>query len=544
MQGDQALVASAYRWWQRGIIYHIYPRSFQDSGGDGVGDLRGITRRLDYLARLGVDAIWLSPIYPSPMADFGYDVSDYTGIHPLFGSLADFDGLLRETHARGLKLLLDWVPNHTSDEHPWFRESRLSRENPRRDWYFWRDARSDGQPPNNWISEFGGSAWQWDERTGQYYLHTYHVKQPDLNWRNPAVQAAMLDVLRFWLDRGVDGFRVDALRQVIKDEALRDNPPNPDYLPGQDPYHQLHPAHSTDQPGVHDVIRRVRALADTYGDIPLIGELYLPIERLMAYYGPNGSGVHLPTNFHLITAPWSARQIGALVDVYEAALPPHGWPNWTLSNHDRSRVASRVGIEQARVAAMLLLTLRGTPTIYYGEEIGMRDVSIPPEAVQDPWGLSMPGTGLGRDPERTPMQWDASAGAGFTTGTPWLPLSEDYHIINVASETDDPCSMLALYRRLIALRRSEPAFSVGPYRPVAVTDAVLAYLRDDGRRRFLVALNFTGGRASLDAELPVGWRGRVAVTTYLDREGEAIGDTLALREHEGVVLAIEEWPES
>jgi alpha-glucosidase len=540
-------------WWQRGVVYHIYPRSFQDSNGDGVGDLPGITRRLGYLSELGVDALWLSPIYPSPMADFGYDVSDYTAVHSLFGTLADFDTLLRAAHERGLKVLLDWVPNHTSDEHPWFQESRSSRDNPKRDWYFWRDARPDGVPsaicrkakgpmggpPNNWVSEFGGSAWQWDERTSQYYLHTYDVKQPDLNWRNPAVQAAVLDVLRFWLDRGVDGFRVDALRQVVKDEALPDNPANPAYQPEENEYYKLLPLYSSDQPEVHDIVRLVRAITDRYGDIPLIGELYLPIDRLVAYYGADGAGVHLPTNFHLIMTPWNARQIGRLIDVYEAALPAYGWPNWVLSNHDRSRVASRVGAAQARVAAMLLLTLRGTPTIYYGDELGMHDVPISVEAARDPWGKHMPGHGFGRDPERTPMQWDAGPGAGFTTGTPWLPLAEDYRGANVDAEAADPHSMLGLYRRLIAVRRVEPALSVGPYRPVAVTDAALAYLREDGRRRFLVALNFSHESVVLADELPEGWRGQVVISTHLDRDQAPASGALDLRADEGLLIELE-----
>jgi alpha-glucosidase len=530
----------AYSWWQSGIIYQIYPRSFQDGSGDGVGDLAGITRRLDFLAALGVDAIWLSPIYPSPMADFGYDIADYTAIYPLFGTLDDFDTLLRETHARGLKLLLDWVPNHTSDEHPWFQQSRSSRDSPKRDWYFWRDAQPDGSLPNNWVSEFGGSVWQWDNRTSQYYLHTYDVKQPDLNWRNPEVQAAMLDTLRFWLNRGVDGFRVDALRQVIKDESLRDNPPNPEYVADQNPYRSVLPAYSADQPGVHDIVRLVRHVTDAYGDIPLVGELYVPIDHLVTYYGAEGDGIQLPANFHLITTPWSARTIGALVDTYEGALPPHGWPTWVLGNHDRTRIASRVGAAQARVAAVLLLTLRGTPTMYYGDELGMHDVPIPPELVQDPWEKNVPGHGFGRDPVRTPMQWDDGPGAGFTTGTPWLPLADDHRTINVAVESEDPRSMLTLYRRLIALRRAEPALAVGPYRPVCVTDAALVYQREKGSRRMLVALNFTAEPLALSDELPAGWRGRAALSTHLDREGDEVSRTLDLRGNEAVVIALDE----
>ena len=528
-------MSEAHLWWQRGIVYQVYPRSFQDSDGDGVGDLPGVTSRLDYLRWLGVDALWISPFFPSPMADFGYDVSDYTGVHPMFGTLADFDALVAAAHARGLRVLLDFVPNHSSDQHPWFVASRASRESPYRDWYLWRDPAPGGGPPNNWRSNFGGPAWTLDEATGQYYYHAYLPQQPDLNWRNPAVRAAMLDAMRFWLDRGADGFRVDALRQLVKDEALRDNPPNPAWRPGQNPYDaQLH-TYTTDLPEVLTIVEAMRDLLDRYGERVLIGELYLPIERLVAYYGPGGRGCHLPFNFHLILTPWDARRIAALIAAYEAALPPDGWPNWVLGNHDQHRLATRVGPAQARVAAMLLLTLRGTPTLYYGDELGMADVPIPPELVQDPWERRVPGLGLGRDPERTPMQWDAGPGAGFTAGAPWLPLADDYATVNVAAQGADPRSTLALYRRLIALRRAEPALAVGAYAPVPASGHVLAYTREAGGRRLLVALNL-GGRA---ASLALAGRGRALLSTHLDREGERLEGALALRGDEGVVVALD-----
>ncbi|HEX6292218.1 MAG TPA: alpha-amylase family glycosyl hydrolase [Herpetosiphonaceae bacterium] len=526
-------------WWQRGIIYQIYPRSFMDSDGDGVGDLRGIASRLDYVHSLGVDAIWLSPIFPSPMADFGYDVADYTGIHTLFGTLADFDALVAAAHERGLKLLLDFVPNHSSDQHPWFVESRSSRDSPKRDWYIWRDPAPDGGPPNNWHSVFGGPAWTLDPATGQYYYHAYLTQQPDLNWRNPQVRAALLDVMRFWLDRGVDGFRIDALRQVIKDEQFRDNPPNPSYNPAkQGPYHALLPVYTTDRPEIMAVIAEMRRVVDQYDDRLLIGELYLPIERLVAYYGENGQGVHLPFNFHLILTPWSARQIAALIATYEAALPPGGWPNWVLGNHDQHRIASRIGARQARVAAMLLLTLRGTPTLYYGDEIGMRDVEIPPDRVHDPFEKNVPGQGFGRDPERTPMQWDDSASAGFTTGTPWLPIGADYTHVNVTREADDPTSMLTLYRRLIALRRAEDALAVGAYEPLPASGDRLAYVRRHGARRLLVALNLGGQQHRID--LTTIGPGRVLLSTHLDRDDEALHDELLLRGDEGVIVELYE----
>jgi alpha-glucosidase len=399
-------------WWQTATIYQIYPRSFADSNGDGVGDLRGIISRLDHLTELGVDAIWISPIFRSPMADFGYDISDYTDIDPLFGTLADFDALLAAAHAKGLRLLLDLVPNHTSEQHPWFQESRASRTNPRRDWYIWRDPGPDGGPPNNWLSEFGGSAWQLDPATGQYYYHAFLKEQPDLNWRNPDVAAAIHDVMRFWLRRGVDGFRVDVIWQLIKDDRFRNNPLNEAFRAGDPPHKRFIPLYSADLAEVHDVVRGLRRVIDEFPERLLIGEIYLPIERLVAYYGSDLGGAHLPFNFTLLETPWNARAIANIIDRYEAVLPPGGWPNWVLGNHDRPRIASRVGPDRARVAAMLLLTLRGTPTIYYGEEIGMRQLPIPPQQVRDPFERNVPGLGLGRDGARTPMQWDATRQIG------------------------------------------------------------------------------------------------------------------------------------
>src|SRR4051812_24948906 len=384
-------------WWQTGVIYQIYPRSFQDSNGDGVGDLRGINQRLPYLAELGIDAIWISPIFVSPMADFGYDIADYTEIDPLFGTLEDFDALAAAAHQLGLEVILDLVPNHTSDRHPWFLESRSSRDNPKRDWYIWRDPAPDGGPPNNWLSEFGGGAWEYDATTGQYYYHAFLAAQPDLNWRNPHVRAAMYDAMRFWLRRGVDGFRVDVIWHLIKDDQFRNNPPNPNFRVGDPPIHAVIPLYTADRPEVQDVIAEMRGVVDEFSDRLLIGEIYLPVERLVAYYGRDLSGVHLPFNFALLSVTWNARQLAKLIDEYEAALPKGGWPNWVLGNHDKPRLATRIGLDQARVAAMLLLTLRGTPTIYYGEEIRMEQVPIAPEHVRDPFEMRVPGQGLGRD---------------------------------------------------------------------------------------------------------------------------------------------------
>ena len=535
----EAMVSDNFLWWQRGIVYQVYPRSFQDTNADGVGDLVGITRRLDYLRWLGVDAVWISPIYPSPMADFGYDVSDYTGIHPLFGTLEDFDTLVQEAHARDLKVILDFVPNHSSIQHPWFQESRASRENPKRDWYIWKDPAPDGGPPNNWLSNFGGPAWTLDPHTGQYYYHAFLKEQPDLNWRNPEVESAMLDVLRFWLDRGVDGFRVDVIWHLIKDEHFRDNPPNPDWRPLEQGEHErLIPAFSADQPDVHDIVGAMRRVFDEYDERVMIGEVYLPIGRLVTYYGQDQKGAHLPFNFQLITLPWDAQEIFANISRYEGSLPPHGWPNWVLGNHDNLRIASRVGPAQARIAAMLLLTLRGTPTMYYGDEIGMQDVLVPPERVQDPQEKNEPGKGLGRDPERTPMQWDTSPNAGFTTGTSWLPIADDFGRVNVETERADPDSMLSLYRRLIDLRQSEPALRVGSYAPVTAKETVLAYVREASDRTFLVAVNLGHGPGVIE---PQRWwsRGRVVLGTNRGREGERIEGRVELHGNEGVVVLVD-----
>jgi len=536
---DTAKRAATYLWWQRGIIYQVYPRSFMDSNGDGVGDLKGLISRLDYLRWLGVDAVWISPLYPSPMKDFGYDVADYTAIHPLFGAFADFDRLIREAHARDLKVILDFVPNHSSDQHPWFVESRSSRDNPKRNWYIWRGPGPGGGPPNNWLSCFGGSAWEYDAHTEQYYYHAFLREQPDLNWRNPEVVEEMLNVLRFWLERGVDGFRVDVLWHLIEDDQFRDNPPNPSWREGSDPYQKLIPLYTTDQSEVHAVIARMRRLVDQYQDRVLIGEIYLPVERLVQYYGADLGGVHLPFNFQLLLTKWQARDIARIIGEYEAALPERGWPNWVLGNHDRPRIGSRVGPAQARLAAMLLLTLRGTPTLYYGDEIGMHDVEIPPEKVQDPFEKNVPGRGLGRDPQRTPMQWSAAKHAGFTDGEPWLPIAEDYNRVNVEVERDDPASMLTLYNQLIKVRRGESALEVGQFEPLEADGDLLTYVRRDRESAFLVALNL-GLQPQVVNFSKQASEGRIALSTYLDRSGERLRGNLHLRPEEGLLVRLTE----
>jgi alpha-glucosidase len=540
---------SKYLWWQTGVVYQIYPRSFKDTTGNGIGDLPGIASKLDYLQWLGVDAIWLSPIYPSPMADFGYDVADYTDIEPTFGTLADFDHLLAQAHARNLKVILDFVPNHTSDQHRWFIESRASRDDPKRDWYLWADPRPDGSPPNNWLSAFGGPAWEWDETTGQYYLHSFLKEQPDLNWRNPEVRRAMLDAMRFWLDRGVGGFRIDVIQRLIKDVELRDNPPSRRRtVHGKDmgEYGTQKHIYNTNQPEVHDVIREFRHLLDSYGERVAIGETHLPLDELIKFYGQRGDELHMPFNFILIYLPWRARAFRWAVNAYEAALRRQQesvptavfWPNHVLGNHDEHRIASRFGKAQARVAAMLLLTLRGTPTLYYGDEIGMTDVEIPPEREQDPWGKQVPGLGLGRDPERTPMQWDASPNVGFSTAEPWLPVAPDHEAVNVEAQRAAPTSILNLYRRLLAYRKVTPALQWGSYQAVdGVPRACYVFVRQTDDQRVLIALNFSAQDQRVT--LPAHDGGTIVLSTHLDREETiSLGD-LILRGHEGVIVELD-----
>lgn len=533
-------------WWKTAVIYQIYPRSFMDSNGDGIGDLQGIINRLDYLNdgtpdSLGIDAIWISPIYPSPMADFGYDVSDYTGIHPMFGDLETFDRLIAAAHQRGIRVILDYVPNHTSDEHPWFIESRSSRDNPKRDWYIWRDAKPDGTPPNNWGSAFGGPGWTWDEKTGQYYLHLFDTKQPDLNWRNPEVREAMFDALRFWLDRGVDGFRVDVAGAMIKDEHLRDNP----YRSGWrniDPrfiWRQQDHVYDMNRPEVHDLIREMRQVLDAYeGDRVSIGEVWFrPISLWIRYYGENLDEYHLPFNFGLLHQPWKADAMRALVNEIEEALPSDAWPNNVLGNHDSSRLATRLGPNTVRPAAMMLLTLRGTPTIYMGEELGMEDGEIPLDRLQDPPALNI-GPEAGRDPCRTPFQWSDELYTGFSTVEPWLPVAADYKTRNAANQKNDPKSVLSLYRRLLHYRKKTPSLLHGTYRSIEnLPSGCFVYLREYGNQRQLIAINFIEKPLVLPLD-GVAKEGRVVLSTELDRSNVENLSQLELRPFEGVIVEI------
>jgi len=479
-----------FLWWRDGSIYQIYPRSFADSNGDGIGDLNGITGRLDYLKQLGIDAIWLSPIYPSPDVDFGYDVSDYCDVDPKYGTLEDFDRLVEAAHARDLRVVMDLVLNHTSDQHPWFVQSRQSRDNPYRDWYLWADPAPGGGPPNNWESVFGGRGWEFDPATGQYYFHMFYKQQPDLNWRNPAVRQAMLDVFRFWLERGVDGFRLDVFNVYFKDAELRSNPPKFG-IRGFD--RQQH-TYDVDRPEMEPLLAEIRALLDSYPERYAVGETFESTPQLAARYCRPGL-LHGTFNFKFTKSRWNAAAFLRAIQDAEAVLDSGSWPTWVLNNHDLPRAGTRYGQgendQRLKVAAALLLTLRGTPFLYMGEEIGMRDIPIRRDQILDPIGKRYWPFFKGRDGCRSPMQWDASANAGFTSGTPWLPVHQNAAERNVENQQDDPDSLLNFYKKLLHLRRAIPALRTGMFQPLNFAPRrILAYLRADQNTTVLVAMNF------------------------------------------------------
>jgi alpha-glucosidase len=509
-------------WWRRGAVYQVYPRSFADSDGDGVGDLRGLRAHLDHLAELSVAAVWLSPVFPSPMADFGYDVSDHCDVDPLFGTLADLDDLVADCHARDIRVVLDWVPNHTSDRHPWFLASRSSREDPKRDWYVWRDGAPDGGPPNDWRSEFAavGPAWTYDEPTGQWYLHSYTPQQPDLDWENPEVEAAMHDTIRFWLSRGVDGLRIDALQRLAKDPLLRSNA-------GSDR------RHDQDWETAHERLRGIRRVVDEFPDRMVVGEVYLlDLRRVLAYLA-GGDQLHLAHNFVFVHLPWDAGAFRTAIEEFEARAEPEAWPAWFLGNHDHSRIATRYddgghGPARARAVALLLTALRGTPFLYQGDELGLPDAVVPPDRVVDVDG---------RDPERAPIPWRppsvAGPGAGFTTGEPWLPLVADAERLCVERQAADPSSTLSLVRRLGALRAASPALQTGRQRVLAAAPGVLAWLREDGDERLLAAVNLGPG----PQPLAPGEEATLLVSTDPDRPSSAVRD-LVLQPDEAVLLRL------
>jgi len=534
-------------WWQDGVVYQIYPRSFADSNGDGIGDLRGILERLDYLndgkgGGLGVDAIWLSPINPSPMFDFGYDVSDYREISPEFGTLDDFRELLRAAHARGIRIVLDLVLNHTSHLHPWFVESRASRTSPKRDWYVWHDGHGSGgsrTPPNNWQATFGGGAWEWDEATEQFYLHTFLVEQPDLNWRNPAVKQAAEEIVAYWLDMGVDGFRLDVINWFVKDAALRDNPTK---LFGRRAYDRQRHVFDRNRPETIELVRWLRSTVDRWPDRMLVGEVYNEPPgnpKLSASYYAGGSGLHLAFDFSFLFAKWRADAFGRAIDAWEKLLPEPCWPTYTLGNHDQHRLLSRYATAanrdaRGRVAAALVLLLRGTPFLYYGEEIGMLDGKIKKSELMDPLGKQYWPLPFGRDPERTPMQWSDAPHAGFSTAKPWLPVHDEYARINVARAESAPSSLLHWYRRLIRLRREEPALHRGSYRRLAQGGGVLGWVREHDGDRVAVLLNFES--RARQAALPTGATWRVLAASGRAAGERIAGGTIEL-DADGVIVA-------
>ncbi len=501
------MTSGAQPWWKSAVFYQIYPRSFADSDGDGIGDLEGIRARLGHLQWLGVDALWICPFYRSPMTDFGYDVADYCDVDPLFGTLDDFDRLLADAHGRGMRVIVDWVPNHTSDRHPWFVESRSSRESPKRDWYVWRDGPGTGRDgrPNNWKAAFGGDTWTWDDATAQWYLHLFLPTQPDLNWRNPEVEAAMHETLRFWLDRGVDGFRIDVVQGLTKDPALPDDSPD-----------QILPRSAVnDCDDTHPVLRRLRRLADSYdGDRLLLGEVYLLSTATVAKYFGKGDELHLAFDFTPLYAPWDAEAWRRRIEEAETELGSLGaWPTWTLSNHDNPRHRTRYGgpESRARAAAILLLTLRGAPFVYYGEELGLEDAAVAPDRVVDPGG---------RDGCRAPMPWDGSPGHGWPGAEPWLPWSPEPEVRNAKALVADEGSILHLYRRTLAARRASPALHTGTYRVLGVgppASNVLGYERSAGEDRRVVLVNFT----CEPAEVSLAGRWMVEVASDGATEGGA-----------------------
>lgn len=480
-------------WWKDGIIYQVYPRSFQDTNADGIGDLRGIQARLNYLQDLGVDALWLSPVYPSPDADFGYDVADYHEIDPKFGSLADFDALLAQAHQRGIRVIMDLVLNHSSDQHKWFQQSRAGRDNAYADWYIWRDPAPGGGAPNNWLSVFGGPAWEYEPARGQYYYHMFTKQQPDLNWRNPAVREALLGVFRFWLERGVDGFRLDVFNEYFKDDQFRDNPLKPGFA--LRPFDAQDHIYDARRPEMLDVVREIRAIMDAYPERYVVGETFLASQaEARTYIGPDR--LHAGFDFVYAHSSFSAKAFGMAIAYWEALHGEDAWPNYFLNNHDTPRSATRYarGEDDARLKllAAMHLTLRGTPYLYYGEEIGMRDLELKRSQVLDPVGRRYWPFNKGRDACRGPMQWDASANGGFTEGEPWLPVHPDYEVRNAANQAEAPASLLNLYKSLIQLRRAHAALHRGAMAMIALENrALLAYRRVDYSETLVVVLNFS-----------------------------------------------------
>ncbi len=535
-------------WWKRAVFYEIYVRSFKDSNRDGVGDLPGIIEKLEYLHSLGVDALWLTPINPSTDYDFGYDVTDYTGVNPLFGNISDFQLLLKEAHALNIKLILDFVLNHTSVEHPWFLESRSSRTNPKRDWYIWRDGRSPGKPPNRWMSRVIGKAWEFDQNTGQYYYHAFFKQQPDLNWRNPEVKKAMFEAAKYWLDLGVDGFRLDLVNHLVEDELLRENPFNNPLNSSRSiqemlPYEWQKHLYDRDLPETHEILKELRSLTDSFSSRVLVGEAAtFDTSAAASYYGSGDDELHLVFNFNFFTCPFQPRSFLHTALEWHDALPSGAWPCLALSNHDQPRHIGRFAgsflvygesqdaVPKGKIAASFLLTLRGSPFLYYGEEIGMRNSFLWPWEVKDPAGKIFWPAFQGRDMSRTPMQWSPSSNAGFSTAKPWLRPDPSYSECNVLYQEQDPYSLLSFYRKLIRLRKEREALALGALEFIPVTSSdYLAYMRKFNNESILIVLNFRNTMVSLSSlgeahQLRPPWPWKVLLGT-----SRKAGETLDLR---------------
>ncbi len=503
--------APANPWWRGATIYQIYPRSFMDSDGDGVGDLPGILAKLDYVASLGVDAVWISPFYKSPMADFGYDIADYRAVDPIFGTLADFDRVVARAHALGLKVIIDQVPSHTSDQHAWFEESRQSRDNPKADWYVWADAREDGTPPNNWLSIFGGVAWTWEPRRGQYYLHNFLSSQPDLNFHNRDVQRATLDNFRFWLDRGVDGLRLDAINFCFHDVKLRDNPPRPKSsrkavgFKADNPYGYQWHRHNNTQPEMLPFLEEIRRMLDEYTDVVALGEISSDDSTATVAEYTQPGRLHMAYSFELLSDESSPAHIrGTVENLLRRA--PQSWPCWTISNHDVERVVSRWGRSKpslphfATQLTALICALRGSVCVFQGEELGLGEADLPFESLRDPYGIAIWPIFKGRDGCRTPIPWDASERAGFSTGVPWLPVPKQHRELAVSAQERDASSALQGFRKLMAWRKSVPLLLSGDIEFLAAKDSVMVFRRFDASRGLLAAFNLSGSPASV--ELP------------------------------------------
>lgn len=496
-------------WWRGAVIYQIYPRSFMDSNGDGIGDLPGITARLDHVAELGVDAIWISPFFRSPMKDFGYDVADYRAVDPMFGTLEDFDALLARAHALGLKVIIDQVLSHTSDQHAWFTASRANRQNPQTDWYVWAEPRPDGTPPNNWLSVFGGPAWQWDSRRRQYYLHSFLAEQPDLNFHCTAVQDTLLGEVRFWCERGVDGFRFDACNHQFHDPQLRDNPPakggEVSTVRADNPYAMQQHLYDKSQPENLRFLERLRALLDEYGAVALgeVGDEDAP--PVMAQYTEHGKRLHLAYSFSLLTSQHSARHLRTQVEALDRALAKtNGWGCWAVSNHDVPRVATRWNAggpddtRRDRLWLALLLSLRGSASVYQGEELGLPEAEVPFEQLQDPYGRAFWPEFKGRDGARTPIPWVADVHhAGFTSGTPWLPVSEAHLALAIDRQANDPQSMLHFSRALLHWRRGQPLLQAGSMKFLDAPEPLLWFERRQGDSAIQAVFNLSAEPASL-----------------------------------------------